>query len=78
MKIKREIELTFYSLFSIVTFHKYFICESCHKIHKRTENEFGVCCGWDSPHVFVSNDCASETINNARRLLGKALLDSCK
>lgn len=78
MKIKRKIELTFYSLFSIVTFHKYYICEDCHNIHKRTGNEFEVCGGWYRHHVFVSNDCVSKTINNARKSLREALLDSCK
>lgn len=78
MKIKRKIELIFYSLFSIVTFHKYYICEDCQKIHKRTGNEFEVCGGWYRRHVFVSNDCANKTINNARKSLREALLDSCK
>ena len=78
MKIKRKIELIFYSLFSIVTFHKYYICEDCKKINKRTGNEFEVCGGSYSSHVFVSNDCANKTINNARKSLREALLDSCK
>ena len=69
MKFKRKIELTFYSLFSIVTFHKYYICENCHKIHKRTGNEFDICGGWYEPHVFVSNDCAQKTIKKAKEVL---------
>ena len=78
MKIKRRIQLAFYSIFSIITFHKYYICEECHKVHKRTGNEFEVCGGWYKPHIFVSNDCANKVINNARKALREALLDSCK
>ena len=63
MKIKRRIQLIFYSIFSIITFHKYYICEECHKVHKRTGNEFEVCDGWYKPHIFVSNDCANKVIN---------------
>ena len=71
MTFKRKAQLTFYSLFSIVTFHKYYICESCNKIHKRTGNEFDVCGGWYEPHVFVSNDCAQATIRKAQEVLLK-------
>ena len=78
MSIKRKIELTFYSLFSIVTFHKYYICEDCHKIHKRTGNEFEVCGGWYEHHVFVSNDCANKTINNTRKMLFEEVLKNSK
>ena len=69
MKLKRKIELTFYSLFSIVTFNKYYICDDCHKIHKRTGNEFAVCGSWYEPYVFVSNDCANATIRRAQKVL---------
>ena len=69
MKLKRKVELTFYSLFSIVTFNKYYICENCHKIHKRTGNEFTICGGWYEPYVFVSNDCAQATIRRALEVL---------
>jgi hypothetical protein len=78
MGIKRKIELTFYSLFSVVTFHKYYICEECHKIHKRTGNEFEVCGGWYKPHVFVSYKCANKVINNSRKLLRDAALKRWK
>lgn len=69
MKFKRKVELTFYSLFSIVTFNKYYICEDCHKIHKRNGNEFTICGGWYEPYVFVSNDCANATIRRAQEVL---------
>ena len=78
MKFKRRIELTLYSLFSIVTFHKYYICESCHKIHKRNGNEFEVCGGWYEPHVFVSIDCANKVINQARKILSDSILEKYK
>lgn len=78
MRIKRKIELTFYSIFSIVTFHKYYICEECHKIHKRTGNEFEACGGWYRHHVFVSNDCANKVISNARVALRDAVIKSSK
>ena len=73
MKIKRRIQLTFYSIFSIITFHKYYICEGCHKIHKRIGKEFKVCGGWYKPHIFVSNDCANKAINNTRKVLRESL-----
>lgn len=75
MKLKRKVELTFYSLFSIVTFNKYYICDECHKIHKRTGNEFAVCGGWYEPYVFVSNDCANATINRAYKVLRDSIWD---
>ena len=78
MRIKRKIELTFYSIFSIVTFHKYYICEECHKIHKRTGNEFEACGGWYRHHVFVSNDCVNKVIGNARVALRDAVIKSSK
>ena len=78
MKFKRKIELTFYSLFSIATFHKYYICEDCHKIHKRTGNEFEACGGWYEPHVFVSNDCAQATINRAFKALRDSIFEKYK
>ena len=78
MKIKRKIELVFYSLFSIVTFHKYYICEDCHKIHKRTGNEFKSCGGWYKNHVFVSNHCANKTIAKAGKALRDAILENCR
>lgn len=76
MKIKRKIELTFYSLFSIVAFHKYYICEDCHKIHKRTGNEFKVCGGWYKHHVFVSDNCTNKVINDARKKLRESILNN--
>lgn len=76
MRIKKKIELTFCSLFSIVTFHKCYICEDCRKIHKRTGNEFEVCGGWYRHHIFVSNDCANKTISNARKSLREEILKS--
>ena len=75
MKFRRKVELILYSLFSIVTFHKYYICEDCHKIHKRTGNEFACCGGWYEPHVFVSNDCARETIKRAVNALRQSVFD---
>lgn len=75
MKLSRKIELTFYSLFSIITFHKYYICDECHKIHKRTGHEFTVCGGWWEPYVFVSNDCAQATIRRACEALRKSMME---
>lgn len=75
MKISRKVELTFYSLFSILTFHKYYICEDCHKIHKRTGNEFPICGGWYEHHVFVSVDCANATISRAFNTLKQRAFD---
>lgn len=69
MKIKRKIQLTLYSIVSIVTFHKYYICECCHKIHKRTGHEFTVCAGWFEPYVFVSEDCANAIFKKALKVL---------
>lgn len=69
MKFSRKLQLTFYSIFSILTFHKYYICEECHKIHKRIGNEIKVCGGWYKPHVFVSQECAHKVMDNALSLL---------
>ena len=78
MKFKRKMELTLLSLFSIVTFHKYYICEDCHKIHKRNGNEFTVCGGWYEPHVFVSINCANVTIKRAVNILKRSILNKWK
>lgn len=78
MRIKRKIKLTFYSIFSIITFHKCYICEDCNRIHKRIGNEFKVCGGWYRDHIFVSNDCAKKTITDVRKALHDAILKSCK
>ena len=74
MKLSRKIELIFYSLFSILTFHKYYICDECRKIHKRTGNEFEICGGWYEHHVFVSNDCAKKTIEKAWWVLRRDMM----
>lgn len=65
MKIKERFRLVLYKLFSFVTFHKYYICEDCNKIHKRTGNEFEVSGG----HIYVSIDCANATIQGACKVL---------
>lgn len=70
MKIRRKLTFAFYRLFSIVTFNKYYICEDCHKIHKRTGNELEVGGG----HVYASIDCANATINKACKVLQNRLL----
>ena len=56
MKNKGKLRLVLYRLFSFMTFHKYYICEDCNKIHKRTGNEFEV----GSGHIYVSIDCLPE------------------
>lgn len=76
MRIKRRIQLTSYSLFSIITFHKYYICEECHKVHKRTGDEFKVCGGWYKSHVFVNNVCAAKAISNTRARLLESIFTS--
>lgn len=57
INLKRRIQLTLISIFSIITFHKFYICGTCHKIHKRNGNEFPICGGWFKKHVYVSRDC---------------------
>ena len=69
MKFSRKIELTLYSLFSIITFNKFYICEDCHRVHKRTGHEFTICGGWYEPYVWVSEDCARKTIRKAHKIL---------
>lgn len=78
MRLNRRIQLTLISLFSIITFHKYYICEACYKIHKRNDNEFPICGGWYRGHIFVSRDCASKTITNARKALYDGLIERYK
>ena len=70
MKIRGKNRLAFYRLFSFVTFHKYYICEDCNKIHKRTGNEFEVCGG----NIYVSIDCANATIKRAGKVLRDGVL----
>lgn len=74
MKISRKIQLTLYSLFTIVTFHKFYICEDCHKIHRFSGNEMQICGGWYEPYVYVSNKCAENTINKAYKILRESIL----
>ncbi len=78
MKFCRKAELTLYSLFSIMTFHRYYICENCHKIHKRKADDLAICGGWYEPHVFVSMDCANATVSRAWKLLSQTLRDGDK
>ena len=70
MKINGKLRLKFYRLFSIMTFNKYYICEDCNKIHKRTGNEFEVGNG----KVYVSIDCANATINRACKALRDGMM----
>ena len=70
MKNKGKLRLVLYRLFSFMTFHKYYICEDCNKIHKRTGNEFEV----GSGHIYVSIDCANATISRACKALRDGML----
>lgn len=78
MKTKRKAELALYSLFSIATLHKYYICEECHKVHKKTGDELGVGGGWYSRHVFVSSKCADKVVQDATKKLREEILNSCE
>ena len=73
MKLKRKVQLTLYSLFSIITGNRYYICEDCHRIHKKTGNELALCGGWYAPYIFVSYECADRTIQQARMALFQAV-----
>lgn len=75
MKFSREIQLSFMSLFTILTFRKFYICENCNKIHKFTGNEFEICVGWYKPYIYVNNECAYKTIERARKLLMKRVME---
>ena len=72
MKINGKLRFVLYKLFSFVTFHKYYICEDCNKIHKRTGNEFEVGGG----HIYVSIDCANATIKRACKVLRDGMMKS--
>ena len=72
MKINGKFRLSLYKTFSFVTFHKYYICEDCNKIHKRTGNEFEVGDG----DVYVSIDCANATISRACKALREGMMKS--
>ena len=78
IKLNRTIQLTLISIFSIITFHKFYICEDCHKIHKRNGNEFPICGGWYRGHIFVSYDCANSTISKARKALADSVIKKYK
>jgi hypothetical protein len=77
MRIGRIIKLSLSAMFTILTFHKFYICEDCHKIHRFTGNEFpefdiGV---WKK-YIFVNNECAEELIDRVASLLAIKLSDS--
>jgi len=74
MKLRRKVQLTMYSLFSLVTGSRYYICECCHRVHKRTGDEVTVCGGWYEPYIYVSNECANRVIQQAREALRDAIL----
>ena len=78
IKLNGTIQLTLISVFSIITFHKFYICEDCHKIHKRNGNEFPICGGWYRGHIFVSYDCANSTISKARKALADSVIKKYK
>lgn len=77
MRIRRIIQLALSAMFTILTFHKFYICEDCHKIHRFSGNEFsefdeGV---WKK-FIFVNNDCADELMDRVASLLAIKLGDS--
>lgn len=73
MKISRKLQLIFYSLFTILTFHKYYICDDCYHIHKFVNNEFASCGGRYKSYIFVNVDCANKTIKKAYNMLKEAI-----
>lgn len=72
MKLMRKIQFTIYSIFTIVTFKKFYICEYCHKVHKFNGNEFQICGGWYEPYVYVSVKCANDCMIRAWEVLREA------
>lgn len=70
MSIKRRIHLVLYSIFTLITFRKFYICEECHHIHKFTGNE------WDdfANLVFINVDCGNAVIDKVRNVLISGLL----
>lgn len=66
MKIGRKIELIPRIFIKLITRNKYYICEDCHKIHKRNGAEFDINLNWA---ITVNNNCANNTIKKTYELL---------
>lgn len=69
MKPSRSIELWIESIFSLITFKKFFICDKCGKIHRRQIDDLDICGGKFAHKVFVSNHCANETMRDAKKVI---------
>ena len=68
-------------LIRIFTFDKYYICEECHKIHKRDGKEIRLECGGGTLlshrlwYGSVSRACFIEQQNKVRKMLRESLLE---
>lgn len=70
MKIVRKFQILFYILIYTISFHKYFICDECHKITKKNKDDIDLN---STIAIYVHNHCACDCINNARQVLHDAL-----
>lgn len=73
MKPSRKIDLTIKSIFSLITFKKFYICDECGKIHKREETDLDICGGRFAHKVFVANRCASGVMRQAHKVIRDAV-----
>lgn len=70
MKLSRKLQLIPRIILTFLTLDKYYICEECNKLHKRTDDNIVIN---KQLSIIVSNKCAKEAINRSCRLLNKAI-----
>lgn len=58
----RKWELTIKSLFYKLTFKKYYICDDCGLIKRRTDADLDVCGGRFEHQIFVCEECQKEAV----------------
>jgi hypothetical protein len=66
MKLSRKIQLIPRIFIKIVTNNNYYICDSCHKLHKRKGKEFDLNSKWA---ITVNYECSNKSINKAKNLI---------
>ena len=70
MALRRKIELLPRVLLKWITHNRYYICEECHRIHKRNGKELDLSSKWA---ITVSVECASNVARKARKLIWQAV-----
>ena len=69
MKPSRKHDLSVKSLFTIVTFGRFYLCDECGQVHRRKPDDLDICGGPYAHKVFVSQKCADNVFLKAGKLL---------